>query len=206
MCGIGLVGTSGTGKTTLATEVSERTGIPYISSQVRPVYQLFGLDPAKQIDFDTKIQVQFKILDFAEEEYRSMESVFITDRTPVDFAAHMLADVNVEGLSDAQTTLLLEYLDRCYRIVNLHFQSLILIQPGIPFVPRAARPSNPAHLEHLNLLMIGMMADPDGKLLPAKHFLKKSLLDLQKRVQMVIKIGAFVEGTSVKQRTLATVH
>jgi len=145
-------------------------------------------------------------VELAEMQYKAANSLFITDRSPVDFMAHVLADIHVEGLDEFRTKVVMDYIERCYQVTNLYFQSLILVQPGIKFEERKARPSNPAHLEHLNLLMIGIISDPDGKLHPAKHFLKKSMLDLNRRVETVIKIGCLIESGNMKQRLASKVH
>lgn len=200
MSAIGLVGTSGVGKTTLAQKVSEVTGVPFISSQVRSVYKMYDADPSKHYDFDTKMTIQQKLLEFAELEYRGAGSLFISDRTPIDFAAHMISDVRTDSLNIRQTEELLAYIDRCYRITNLYFASLILVQPGIQFEHRSMRPSNEAHLEHLNLVMTGMIADADGKIHSAKHTLSRSMLDLDKRVESVIKIACLVERLNMRDR------
>ncbi|MGZ8172989.1 AAA family ATPase [Methylobacter sp.] len=207
MSGIGLTGTSGTGKTTLAVKVSELTGVPYVSSQARAAYAMFGIDPSNdQSSFDQRLAVQGKILDFAEAEYKAVGSLFITDRTPMDFAAYVLADVQRANLTDEQTDQALAYVERCYQLTNLYFSSLILIQPAIPFVERAARPSNKAYLEHVHILMTGLIADPNSKLFCAKHFLKKAITDLNRRVEVVIKIASLVEVINMKQRESAITH
>lgn len=206
MSGIGLCGTSGTGKTTLAQAVSDRTGVPFIKGQVRQVYELYGITPEKHTSFSRKMIAQWKILEFAEAQYQAADSLFITDRTPMCYAAYVISEAMMDNLDDIQTAETMDYVKECYRIANLYFSSLILIQPGIAVVQEKGRPTNQAYLQHINLIITGMIGDPNNKLLCAKHFMKSSVLNLNKRVDTVIKIAQLVENLNVKQRFAATTH
>lgn len=203
---IGLVGTSSTGKTTLAKAVSNETGIPFISSQTRTAYAVCGISPEIQSTHAQRMKAQHLILDMAEQDYGIAGGLFITDRTPMDFAAHVIAEASVANLSEEETVEVMNYVARCYRMTNLYFSSLILLQPAIAVIAEAGRTTNPAYVEHINLIMTGLIADPNNKLYCAKHFLKRSIVDLKKRVEVVLKIAIIVENNNCKQSEMSVNH
>jgi hypothetical protein len=203
---IGLIGTSCTGKTTLAKAVSDRTGIPYIPSPVRGVYQSLGLSVNEPMSFEDRMLAQIKILSISEAIYADMDNIFITDRTPMDFAAHVIAEASAINLSVGQSNILMTYVEECYRITNLYFSSLILLQPALNIVEEIGRTTNKGYLEHINLLMIGFIADPNNKLYCAKHFMKKSVINLKRRVDLVIQIASIVEIKNMKQGESEGIH
>jgi predicted ATPase len=206
MSGIGLIGTSSTGKTTLANEIAKMTGIPFIPSPAREVFKTMSLSANESIPFDARLLAQTRILEVAEKTYSYMDSIFITDRTPMDFAAHMIAEALSANLTNYQSNEVMDYVKECYRVTNLYFSSVILLQPSISVVREVGRPTNRAYLEHINLIMIGLISDPDNKLYCAKHFMKKSVVDLKRRVESVIKIASIVEMKNMKQGELAGIH
>lgn len=203
---IGLIGTSCTGKTTLAKAVADKTGIPYIPSPVREVYQSMGLSVNEPMSFEDRMLAQIKILHIAESIYSDMNNIFISDRTPMDFAAHMIAEASAINLNAGQSNVLMKYIEDCYRVTNLYFSSLILLQPALNIVEEVGRTTNKAYLEHINLLMIGFIADPNGKLYCAKHFMKKSVINLSRRVDLVIQIASIVEVKNMKQGESEGIH
>ena len=203
---IGLVGSSSTGKTTLAKAVSKATGIPFVPSQIRAAYAVSGLLPEKPCTHEQKMKAQHLILDIAEQDYRSVGGLFVTDRTPMDFAAHVIAEATATNLSEEETIEIMDYLERCYRMTNLYFSSLILLQPAIAVVAEVGRTTNPAYVKHISLIMTGLIADPNNKLYCAKHFLKCSIVDLKKRIEVVLKIAIIVENNNLKQSQMSVSH
>jgi predicted ATPase len=206
MTAIGLAGSSGVGKTTLAKSVAEKTGIPFVPSQTRPAYAVYGFLPEMKMTHTEKMKVQHLILDMAETDYRSVNGLFITDRTPMDFAAHVLAEATATNLNDEETAEMMEYINRCYKMTNLYFSSLIFIQPAIKMVSESGRTSNAAYVEHINLIMLGLITDPNNKLYCAKHNLRKTLTDLNKRTEVVIQIARLVEINNLKQAEQSVSH
>jgi len=206
MSAIGLIGTSCTGKTTLAANVAKTTGVPFVKSSTRAIFEMMGLSVNEPMTFKERLAVQQKILEVAEESYSCLDSIFITDRSPMDYAAHMMAEALAINLTANQSSCLMEYVGECYRVNNLYFSSLILLQPALSIVEEAGRPTNKAYLEHINLIMIGLIADPDNKLHCAKHFMKKSVTNLRRRTQLVIQIASLVEAKNMRQGELSGIH
>lgn len=206
MAGIGLMGSSGCGKTTLATIITETTGIPFVKSQMREVHKLLGVELDKPYDLDLKMKAQKKILEIAESEYENVNGLFISDRTPMDFAAHMMGESLSYNLNEEQTKFVLDYVEECYRLTNLYFSCLILI-PTSENVPKDdGRANNQAYAQHIGMLMTGIMADPYRKLYCGKHFMKKNESSLKKRAEMVIKIAALGELNCIAERDNSITH
>ncbi len=155
---IGLCGSHRTGKTTLAEEISLRSGLPFVRTGTSDVFRECGMDPSKPMDFDKRLWIQHKILDAAERIWDAEQVQFITDRTPLDMAAYTLADV--QGCTAVDFLGLEKYLGRCFDSVNRFFGMLVLIQPGIPLVHEEGKAAlNEAYLEHLNVLILGLCND-----------------------------------------------
>ena len=91
---IGLCGSHRTGKTTLAKEVSCKTGLKFIQTSTSEVFAQNGLDPSEPMDFSTRIWIQNKVVSAAEEVWKGAGERFITDRTPIDMMAYTLADID----------------------------------------------------------------------------------------------------------------
>lgn len=155
---IGLCGSHRTGKTTLADEISRRTGMPFVKTSTSEVFREYGLDPSMPLDFTKRLWIQHKILDAAEKIWRTEPGQFITDRTPLDMAAYTLADI--QGSTVLNFTEMEGYLSRCIEATNQYFKMLVLIQPGIPLVYEEGKAAlNEGYLEHLNFLIMGLCND-----------------------------------------------
>ena len=207
MSGVGLVGSSSTGKTTLALAVSEVTKVPFIQSQVRAAHAICGISPEIKATHSQKMKAQNLILNMAESDYKSVGGgLFITDRTPIDFMTHVLAEVTASNLTDEETDEVMKYCQRCYDMTNLYFASVILTQPAIAVIAEAGRTTNPAYIQHINLILTGLVADSNGKLLCAKHFINKNNVNLQKRIKTVVGIATLVEANNMNQKKISTAH
>lgn len=206
MSGIGLIGSSGCGKTTLAVKISEAAGIPFIGSQARGIHTLLGIDPDKPCDYDLKMKAQTKMLEVAESEYESVNGLFISDRTPMDFAAHMMAESLSHNLNEEQTQFDLDYVEDCYRVTNLYFSCLILIPPAKSIAIESGRANNKAYANHIQTIMTGMIADPYRKLYCGKHFMKQNESSLMKRAEMVVKVAALGELNCITEKANSVTH
>lgn len=155
---LGLCGGHRTGKTTLAIALSSHLNIPFVRTTTSQVFADLDLDPAKPMDFETRLFVQNYILDAAEEIWQSCSTSFISDRTPIDMIAYTLADI--QGKTEVDFDLLGQYVDNCFASTNRFFQKLAIVQPGIPLVYEQGKAAlNAAYIEHINVLVIGLCND-----------------------------------------------
>lgn len=162
----GLVGAHRTGKTTLAQAFSKETNITFVQTSTSAVMARHGFDPKLNYPLIDRLHIQNIILDEMDIAYRSAPRTFITDRTPIDAAAYLLADITrADTIMDHQV---LKYMARCFAITNEHFSMLLLLQPGIPLVEEEGKaPANPAYIEHISQLCMGLLND---ERVGSKHF------------------------------------
>jgi hypothetical protein len=155
---IGLAGAHRTGKTTLAQAVSRTRGIPFAKTDTAALFKQRGLTPCQSLDFKTRLQIQQHILTAAFEIWETQPATFITDRTPLDFMAYTLADI--QGATEVNFTSLEKYLEGCFEVTNKIFTMLVVIQPAIPLVYEEGKAAlNKAYLEHLNTIIVGLCHD-----------------------------------------------
>lgn len=202
--GIGISGASGTGKTTIAQAIAQSTGVEYIGSVAREVYNSLGLTPRDNYSFSTRIMIQEAILKESERRYVNAKRIFITDRTPIDFMAYLLADIQRETLEIEQTVAVNAYLKRCIEVCNRYFQSLVILQPGIEVIDDGERPVETMYNEHINYLMLGVVSDQ--RLTPTKHILNRDVVDIGRRVASVMKIMAIVNKNEMAKREVIGLH
>lgn len=156
---LGLCGAHRTGKTTLAKAIASRTEMTFVQTTTSQVFADLGLDPAAPMDFATRLFVQNHVLDTAEKIWQTASAPFVSDRTPIDMIAYTLGDI--QGKTEVNFALLNQYINRCFAITNQYFQNLAIIQPGISLIYEEGKAAlNASYIEHINVLVIGLCADP----------------------------------------------
>lgn len=93
---LGLYGAHRSGKTTLARHISEELGVPFVETTSAKVFERYGLTPNSHIDIRHRLAIQCDILREAVDLWAAQPDGFVTDRTPIDMAAYMLAEVTGE--------------------------------------------------------------------------------------------------------------
>lgn len=179
---VSLFGSHRTGKSTLAKAYADKHGIEFVETSVSAIFRDLGLDPAGSFDFARRLMVQREILtrlDALYERYAGRQAIF--DRCPLDFMGYTLGDAVGDSVPPECVPALNAYIDDCYDVLNKRFSAVILVQPGIPLVAAAGKAvANPAYIEHLNSLMLGLAADPRCKLVP--RYIARHVTDLQERI------------------------
>lgn len=177
--GIGLCGAHRVGKTTLAQAVSHTTGIPFLKTHTSHLFQQHGLDPAKPMNFHTRLSIQQEILTAGETVWSQESGRFLSDRTPVDMAAYTLADVH--GTTTLDETAFRQYLTDCIEKTNRFFSTLIIVPPGIPLVPEPGKAAlHEAYIEHIHTLIVGLCHDE--RITAKIYHLERDILSLDDRV------------------------
>lgn len=181
--GIGLCGAHGTGKTTLAIALSQKLGIPYIPIDASSVFLEHGFHPSDKLDIRTRLFLQQKILAKAEDIWFEVdEPSFICDRTPLDMAAYLLADVGNGELDKHTQSEVMDYLQDCFNVTARYFDKIVLIPPAIPFVEREYKAAiNQPLIFKLHTQLLGILNHLN---LPYKE-LHRDCLDLGDRVKFV---------------------
>jgi hypothetical protein len=185
--GIGLCGSHRTGKTTLAKEIAEKTGLEFIQTSTSEVFSQNGLHPSQSMDFTTRIWIQNKVISAAEKVWSDAREKFITDRTPIDMMAYTLADI--DGKSSVDFSALEGYLGHCFRVTDSLFSHLFILQPAIPLVHEEGKAAlNRAYMEHLNILMQGLCCDE--RLHSPIVTVPRHIIPLDDRVKTIVEILA----------------
>lgn len=200
---IALAGAHRTGKSTLAADFSVATGAPHVQVSATPVFERLGLSPKEDYPLDTRVRIQNAILDEFEQAYAKQNGFFVTDRSPIDLAAYLLADVqrtSCLGQPDLGVAVQ-EYLSRCFEVTNRHFAMVFVVQPAIPIVEEEGKgPGEVAYMEHLNALVLGLCASQHYQ---GTHFyLPRYVIDRSARVRSLVQSWARLQ-THSRERAVA---
>ncbi len=178
---LGICGSHRTGKTTLAKVISNQTGIDFIKTDTSAVFAQQGLNPSQSLDFPTRLNIQKLIIQATVKIWQA--DSFITDRTPIDFMAYTLADI--QGKTEVDFIELEAYLTECFAVTNQIFSKLVVVQPAIPLVYATGKAAlNKAYMEHLNIIVQGLCNDE--RLQCPVTIIKRNIIDLQERVKLII--------------------
>jgi len=190
---IGVCGAHRTGKTTLAQTLSECTGIPFLRSDVSGTFERLGVSPQAEMHLASRLEVQIQILDDLQDQYMSSPSGnFITDRTPVDVAAYLVADItraSTDGCPSVDDEVA-RFVTRAVEMTFAHFEMVILVQPGLELEedPKKAQCSK-AYIEHLNDIMISLLLGRDDDAPTSKVvMLRRYITGLQERTQVILDV------------------
>ena len=181
---IGISGSHRTGKTTLAKVISKKIGIPFIKTSTSAVFKQHGLHPAQPLDFQTRLWVQHHVIETAVSVWQAEKSAFITDRTPIDFMAYTLADI--QGATQVNFAQLEAYLTYCFEVTNQFYTKITVLQPAIPLVYEEDKAAlNRAYMEHLNIIIQGLCSDERVKC--SSIIIKRNIISIDERVETVLQ-------------------
>ena len=169
MHNIGICGAHRTGKTTLAKALAKALNMPFVEIGTSAIFAKNNLDPAKPMDFRTRLYIQQQILKHAVEVWLGMDKPFICDRTPIDMMAYTLAEVQGDTLDRQTEQELLDYLVQCRISLDRDFGALVLVPPAIPIVDAIGKASpSPNYINHIHLLCLGLynQSSIDGYIIP----------------------------------------
>lgn len=180
---IGLFGAHRTGKTTLARAYAGKHGIRFIETSVSAIFRDLGLDPARPMSFGRRLSVQREILDRLDALYeRDAGQSVIYDRCPLDLLGYTLAEAVGNAVKERDQAAFERYVQDCFEVLNRRFSLLLLVQPGIALAPEAGKAAlNPAYIEHLNSLMLGLSADPRNSV--PRFYVPRTVLTIEERLR-----------------------
>ena len=183
MNNIALVGVHRTGKTTLAHSfIEECPEYSYLSLDASSIFKKNNVDPSSYLDFDERLRIQYEILTSSEEKLsKHKNELFITDRSPIDFAAYLLGDVTAK--SPDYFRAIRQYCNDCYDLHNQFFNKTFLLQPGISFVhePYKGAPSK-SYRYMLNELYKGLLTN----IVNGPSIIPEHSLSIQARVDWIL--------------------
>ena len=162
----GLVGSSGTGKTTLATMVAEAMGVKFLQTSITKSARRHGFDPVARLNLNDRIELQFHLLSDMIELIDKCTEPAILDRTPIDLIAYMLCEIHMHSHLEAspeQLARVSRYVDLCMRTASLKFDHMFLLSILPTYEVTSTRPAlNPAYQVHTQMVMYGTLNILEG--------------------------------------------
>lgn len=154
---LGLAGTHRSGKSTLARDVAEKAGIGFYDGSFGRLAKTLGYESVARMDIAERLSMQHRVLDLYEREIRRDGGGLITDRTPLDMCAYLVAEVGMHaGLEEAASRSVVAYRDRCISLTRELFDAVFLLQPLPVYVVADGKPSgDPAYQQHIQMLIEG---------------------------------------------------
>lgn len=154
---LGLAGTHRSGKSTLARDVAERAGIGFYDGSFGRLAKTLGYESVSKMDIAERLSMQNRVLDLYDREIRRDGGGLITDRTPLDMCAYLVAEVGMHaGLEEAASRSVVAYRDRCISLTRELFDAVFLLQPLPVYVVADGKPSgDPAYQQHIQMLIEG---------------------------------------------------
>ena len=160
-------GSHGSGKTTLAEMLAEKTGYRFYPSRASKIHKDMGFDASEHIPFVDRLGIQHEILRAWQDDFRHALEVGagIFDRTPFDFAAYLAADVT-RDLNPHLSMVARKYMNLCM-MATKGIEHLLLVDPlDVTLDDRgASKPDaqNVAYIDHIHLLISGGIAAMGAK-------------------------------------------
>lgn len=154
---LGLAGTHRSGKSTLARLAASAMGLTYYDGSFGRLARTLGYDSVAPMSLVERMAMQNGVLDRYAEELRAVPGDVITDRTPVDMLAYLIAEVGMHaGLDEAVSRSIVAYRLRCIAMTRDLFRSVFLLQPLPTYEVADGKPSeNPAYQWHIQTLIEG---------------------------------------------------
>lgn len=202
----GLSGAHRTGKTTLAKAASEQSGVPYVPFETATVFKKLGTSFDEIKTISDRIEIQRAIIAYAHSLYRRQETSFITDRTPIDIAAYLMADAQAHTGTPAEHAAILEMMEDCIDITAQHFSSITTLPPALEYVEAPDKPKpNVAYQWHHHYLCLGIIKDSRlGDL--TSYSIRANVTDLQQRANIMLHLMGAAHNQSLFEASVATLH
>jgi hypothetical protein len=177
---IGLAGTHRSGKSTLARAVSARHGIAYYDGSFGRIAKTFGYNAVAAMTPYERVTMQFAVLERFASELDASGPRVITDRTPIDMLAYMMAEIGMHaGLDEGTSHAIVRYRERCIATTRELFGAVFLLQPLPTYVAEDGKPSgDPAYQMHIQTLI-------EGGLFALRHGVDVMPIDALSREQRI---------------------
>jgi nicotinamide riboside kinase len=191
----GLSGAHRAGKSTLARAVAERIGIHNHDGSATMMLRERGIDMVAITDPFERLQAQNTLLDLYLEKLKTAPRPAITDRTPLDMATYMLAEMGMHSDPELGNKVW-EYVGRCVEETEKHFDTVFIVSP-LPFYvvePNKPKP-NKAYQMHFHMLLRGILDATDNLCL-----FTIGTPDMERRVRLC---GGYVQGRLEEMRQAA---
>lgn len=197
---IGLTGAQRTGKTTMARDFAEASKYRFLETPTSAVMEAHGFDPRLDYPLRDRLHIQGIILEALTKVFADAHpGNCITDRTPLDAAAYMLADISREAIkSPSLEDDVLSYLRRCIDATNRYFGVLVVVQPGIPLKNEPGKAlASPAFIEHFTAIVRGLCVDERLKV--PHYYIPRHVTDREARVRACFGVMRSATGRAAAE-------
>lgn len=107
----------------------------------------------------------------------------IADRTPIDLIGYALVNLVNDPWKDSKQWQA-DYIKECIEVTNIYFRKLVLIQPGIPFIPDDK--SGPIEMvDDLNAIYTSMFLRPELEV--DRRIMPETMTDITERMKYVLE-------------------
>lgn len=157
------------------------------------IFRDLQLDPKVDYKLIERLAIQQVILERIGAIYRKAGNVFISDRTPIDMLAYMLADVQRSNVPAQVEKYVEAYMKDCFALANEHFSTLVLVQPGVPIADEEGKaPATFAYMEHINSLCLGLMVNE--KITASHYMIPRLMTGFEQRItQLDLSVKKSIE-------------
>lgn len=156
----GISGTHRSGKTTLAKDLSSTLDIKFYETKSFEVLKKHGINPIEVNSIDDRIKMQNILLDNHIENLQKLPRPLITDRTPLDYYAYLIAEVNMHNLTEEQMQEVFRYRQRCIAAIRSNYACIHICTPLPEYEEREDKPPmNIAYQYKINDIIMGIMND-----------------------------------------------
>jgi hypothetical protein len=199
----GLCGAHRSGKTTVAKAIAEQMGIEFLDSSFN-VAREFGYDPVAPMPLRKRVEMQALVFEHHMHQLDKAPRPLITDRTPVDFFAYLMAEFHMTSDRHAEADVLEAaalLAEHCLAFTPKTYDMVFFMEPLAVYevdTTKATPPENKAFQLHIDALMRGGLSRIHDDLNYA--FVKAG--PLQERVDCVIEqiVERMNEITDLKQQ------
>lgn len=195
---IGVAGAHRVGKSTVAAAAANETGIFCLETRVSDTFARLGITPRSILSPEEYLNVQFEVLKDMEKKFAAAPRLFVSDRTPLDMAAYMMATIETGAITRHYGMAVSEYVVCCREMTDRYFENILLLQPGITIVDDPSKADcNPAYIDKINLLMVGLAIslDLDNA---SVVIAKKAITDLASRTAI---LNQLIKGAELRIAT-----
>lgn len=200
MLRIGFCGTQGSGKTTLASALAEKTGLQFVKTDVAGIIRNLGVKSCRaSLGALERLDLQEGILEGLIATY-PVGHGFIADRTPMDVMMYTLSWLP-QFPDEAVNEKAIALMNRCAAAADMHFDLIAQLHPGVELSDAEHSREDRAPLDLISLaredtILTGLNYHHFRRMLNCQlMFMPVSIVSLNKRLSVMEASLAGLEST-----------
>lgn len=128
----GLTGSHRSGKTTLARKIADDMGLHFLKIETTEVAKANGFDPVAPMSYGRRAELQLVLFDDFCKQLAAAPRPVITDRTPLDHIAYLLAETTMLSgatINAAQMKILDDFIGKALDFTVQSFDTVFALAP-----------------------------------------------------------------------------